>query len=355
MKNLYNKLWTNIINNTSNDPIAIHNYRYIFIFIFVFYFIPTDTLWITDAPDALYNPPKLSIGSFFSGFPSYTVLFIINVLIVVGLFMISLNKYSNIAGIITFLLIIINLNFKYSLGKIDHDILLYLTLLCFSLCNWRFDVSKENKILPIPPETLLAIFIAFGMFTAGIQKATNWIDFDMQKSGFLAWFNSGYYNQNRTLFLASMIPKLPMVVIELMDYFTVIFELAPFPILLFGSKKLWKMWLITACLFHIGVILFLNITFVPHILVYLPFLIPAKFFTNFGKIGKSVFISAIGICGIIQIYLMTNSTTIMREIIGSRSILLIVSLVLLSSVVVIGIYSMYLDSKKPVLETNPTS
>ena len=83
-----------------------------------------------------------------------------------------------------------------------------------------------ERLFPVRAETLLALAITFGMFTAGFEKSTNWIDFDMSESGFLKWFYGGYLNNGRTHMLADWVPHMHPLIIESFDYIAVIFELS---------------------------------------------------------------------------------------------------------------------------------
>jgi hypothetical protein len=208
---------------------------------------------------------------FFGGFPETKTILFIQLLILLSLVLITKDKLTVAFGLVCFSAMIVLFNIRYSLGKIDHSILLPATLLCFSLGNWKIN---GKKFLPIPPESLLALFIGFGMFTAGYQKALNWVDFDVEHSGFLSWFYGGYYNLDRNTFLTSYVFKIPGLVIELFDYLVVAFELSALPIILYGKKRYWRIWIWIACLFHLTNVLLLNIPFLPNVLAYLPFILP---------------------------------------------------------------------------------
>ena len=342
-KELYSNIWNRIISTTKVDSGIISNYQKIFIIAFLIMFFPSTDSWISNVPDALYNPPKISIATFFTGFPDPWVIMTFNVLIVIGLVFIGLNRYTFIAGILTVVFLIIKFNLKFSLGKIDHNFLIIATLLCFTLGNWKAIKGKENGRLPIPPETLLGILIAFAMFTAGYQKAIEWIDFDMSRNGFLSWFNPGYYAGGRDLMLAPMVLDFPPIVIELFDYIAVFFELSAIVILFTGKRLLWKKWVLFALLFHIVVLLFLNIMFLTHLMVYLPFLLPAAVSKEMGKNTKNILNVIIVLLGLTQIYLMMENKTIINILIGTRQEGLNYVLVMLSITFLIGCYSLFLD------------
>ena len=345
--NLYNFFWERIIKSSSIDQEVSSSYNKVFIIILILFFFP-DSIWLSELPNALYNPPKLSIAVFFSGFPNYTILLISHILLVLSLILIGIDKFKVGLGILSFILIIFISNFRYGFGKIDHEILLPITLLCFSLGNWKCDKENINHFLPIPPETLLALFISFGMFTAGIQKLFSWIDFDTQYSGFLYWFNSGYYNLGRTNFLAPLVLKMPPLIIELFDYLAVIFELSPLFILTLGKKIYWKLWIVSACFFHFNTLLLLNINFTTHILVYLPYIIPLSLIHFFKKNttphGVNISIIIIGSFQILSLILANKS--LLNFLIADKKLNLYFALILWFLIILVGIYSMVTNSKK---------
>ncbi|MGB3586645.1 MAG: hypothetical protein WBA23_08905 [Tunicatimonas sp.] len=174
----------------------------------------------------------------------------------------------------TFLIIYFFANtFAFGFGKIDHVILLPLTLLCFSFSNWgTMYALKPDRRLPFHNSSLgiLGIFISFGMFTAGFEKLLVWVDFDTSTSGFLNWFYSGYFGYGRQLLLADWVFYLPKLVIEAMDYLAVVFELSAFLWLIRGPFS-WRIWLLCACAFHLTNTLLLNIPFYIHVPVFAAF------------------------------------------------------------------------------------
>ena len=229
--------------------------------------------WLETIPDSLYYPPRLSAGRFFSGFLNFPYLSIIDILIVLCCVGITIGFYARWMGF-TFLALYFFANtFAFGFGKIDHIILLPLTLLCCSFSNWGIVYAyKPDKKMPFHNASLgiLGIFISFGMFTAGFEKLLIWVDFDTSTNGFLNWFYSGYFGYGRQLLLAEWVFYLPRVVTEAMDYLAVAFELSAFLWLLGGAFS-WRIWLLAACAFHLTNTLLLNIPFYIHVPVFIAF------------------------------------------------------------------------------------
>jgi len=72
---------------------------------------------------------------------------------------------------------------------------------------------------------IFACLIAFGLFTAGLEKAYVWLDGDLGTSGFMSWFVSGYFDLGRNFLLAPQVLKIDSRLFELADYTAVLFEL----------------------------------------------------------------------------------------------------------------------------------
>jgi len=153
--------------------------------------------WMADMPHLLFNPPILSIAGLYGGFLPNSLLLLFDIGMVLCAFLITIGLRTRWASIGFFAIYIAGSSFENSFGKIDHSFLLPLTVLCFAFSNW----GTKNAIVPDAPSryhgsaiALLAISLAFGMFTAGIFKLKGWFDLDLSTSGFLNWFYSGHFN-----------------------------------------------------------------------------------------------------------------------------------------------------------------
>ena len=337
MTKIIDQIWGRIISATELSDGSSTSYRRIFSLVALIMFIP-DSLFLSELPDALFDPPRLSPFVFLSGYPGYWFLLILHLFIILGLLFIGLDRHIKLSGIVVTISFLILDGYRYSLGKVDHGILLPVTIFFFSLVNWK--KHSKDSILPIPAETLIAVFIAFGMFTAGIQKAIIWIDFDSTQNGFISWFFNGYFQMDRSHLLSGWIFNAPNLLLELFDYTAVLFELSPFIILLTGNKKLWKYWLIVACAFHTANLLFLNISFHFHLLIYLAYLIPIGLQHWIEKISLKVYASIILLVAISQIAVLTLlHHPIVKAFIPEYSDQLIIDLILWLTVFFIGLWS----------------
>ncbi|MGJ8671437.1 hypothetical protein [Rubritalea sp.] len=254
--------------------------------LFYFLFLNSNYSWISDLPDALFDPPPLSMAILWSGFPSSMLITILQSLLVISIGSLGISRFPRSSLVLFCLSYFILNSARYSLGKIDHTIMAPLAIICLGMATVRAKNIRSRLIdtlSPIRPEALLALALSFGMFSAGYPKLLNWIDLDLSESGFLRWFYSGYLNNGRTEYLADMVPHFHPWFIEALDYMAVVFELSPLLFLLSGKPLIWRLWLTMACLFHLGNLLLLNINFTGNTLCYLPFLIPASLVTFFYK------------------------------------------------------------------------
>lgn len=231
--------------------------------------------FMANIPDGLFQPSPFSITAVATGFPDtgfFLILEVICILSALAMVWGIRARWAGFAFVVAFFLL---KSYLFSLGKIDHSVFLPVTVLCLSLtnagCYAALVPDKPWKFTAIGP-TLLAICLCFGMFTAGIPKLFYWVDFDLGTSGFLSWFNAGYFNQRQDIPLAELVFALPPFVLELMDYSATFLELIAF-VCLIWSPRSWRGWLTVICLFHAANVLLLAINFKVHVVAYLPFLL----------------------------------------------------------------------------------
>jgi uncharacterized membrane protein YphA (DoxX/SURF4 family) len=282
-------LWRKAEDASENDARSLSLLRILYGLFIVLFYTPS-FFWIGKVPQSLFLPPFLSLGILFDDFPSYHWLLAIDISLIICTICLLLGIKARYAGIFFSLFYIIGSSFQYSFGKIDHYIMFPVFILGLSLTNWGVNyalipdkkVSKEvqRKVLAI-----LAVLVCFGMFTSGYEKALYWIDFDLEKGGFLAWFSEGFFSQERKYLLAPFVLLVPPKIFEIFDYFAVVFELSPMIALLTG-RKWWQLWLLVACIFHLGNTLLLNIPFASHAPIYLSF-IPVNSFMKMGEMHLS--------------------------------------------------------------------
>lgn len=266
--------WSRISASTVVKPENLGFFR-LMLGVFLLIFYPPDYSWIASMPKALFNPPPFSIAAFSHGFPSpaffsgmEVLLLCCNVCIIAGI----KSRFSSLVYVAG---TIICMNFQFSFGKIDHSFLVYALLACLAFTDGGsyFALLPDKKTNPSRTQKSIALFgliLCFAFFSAGYEKALNWVNFNMDVSGTASWLYGGYFNLNRTAFLSGYFINAPFAVFKLMDVTAVLFELSALFFLL-HSRKSWLLWLLAACLFHILNTLVLNIDFLLNSMVYLVF------------------------------------------------------------------------------------
>jgi hypothetical protein len=250
---------------------------------YILLFVAPYSAFVGQVPQAFYNPPVLSFANLFAGFPPCWLMLAGDLVRIWLVVLITIGIKTRFCTIVLCLLTFLSENFVYSFGKINHDhILLWAVALCLAFTDWGvpYALVPDRRLNPKTATRALAtagVLIAFGMFTAGFDKALHWINFDLSTGGFLDWFYDGYYTIDRKLLLAPLVFRVPPQLFKILDYAAVAFELSPFFFLLAG-RTAWRAWLLVATCFHLASALLLNIPFHGYALVYLLFLAFTRFF-----------------------------------------------------------------------------
>ncbi len=350
--------WNRIIRASELSEESLQILRFVLPALYILFYMPDYNL-VARIPDAWFDPAPLSIAAPFQSFPTLLFFQITQTLLVVCALALMWGHRPRFFGLMFCALHLLITSFEYSVGKIDH--VAHLFLLCFfclSLGNWGSPITKNSYTLPIPCSTLLAVLLAFGMFTAGFEKSLKWIDFDTNTSGFLSWYFSGYYNLGRDELLAPAITQLPRICLELMDYSAVAFEMSPFICLLLG-KRYWVAWCAIACTFHAGTTVLLNISFPYQIFGYLPFLIPAFLLANLGNHAKHFSFIILAICSYRTAIIWADNCPLLRDVLLPTDLTkLYFDLCVWVSLAAIGAYHAYTLhclTREPSKQTSPMS
>jgi hypothetical protein len=264
--------------NLSRDQLAL--YRICYAGFFLLFGLPTFS-WISNNPDIFFNPPFYSLAAFLSGFPPFEILLLLDITIALLFIFLLFGYKTKIVSILITVLWITGNSFRYSFGKIDHDIIPILIPFLMAFSGWgnKFSIdSKQNDNIQSTtyresglPITLIALILGFGFFTAGFPKLLHWIDFDLTTQGVRSWVIRGYYEVGRDAFLLPFFAEINSSLFwELLDIVAVIFELGFF-ISVF-KPSLFRTFVGIAVLFHFTNLLMLNISFYSHLIVYLLFI-----------------------------------------------------------------------------------
>lgn len=259
----------------SLDQKSLSIYRIIFS-LYVLTFISFNYGWIGNVPDIFFYPPYFSIANFFSGFPSQLFFKFIHFILVLLFICLLFGFKTRLVSILASLLWILAVSFNYSFGKIDHLVLVFITPLLLSFSAWGnyYSIDSFYKIKIRKRYyglSILALFICYGFFTAGLPKLFGWVDFDLDTSGVRSWLHTKYYINNKQEYLSGYFINLKSNLFwEMLDYTAVIFELS-FLAACFTTRKIFRSYLCLAVIFHFINFLMLNISFTSYIIVYAAF------------------------------------------------------------------------------------
>ena len=262
--------------STASDTLSLSAVRILFGLLLLLVGWPRYAL-LAGLPDALYQPPLLSMAALFGGFPPAWLLHGLDATVLLTLVTLTLGFRTRLSTIALLCTLLLGNSFRFSLGKIDHDIMpiAFLFAMCFRDWGRHLSVDALLRTAPRPVERtdllLPGVFLAFGFFSAGFGKAMNWVDLDPGTGGTLGWLHNGFHVLGRNKLLAPQAMALDEPWLwELADLLAVAFELGGFVALF--HRRAWYLWLLAAALFHASVLLLLNISFIVHVPVYLAFL-----------------------------------------------------------------------------------
>ena len=254
-------------------------YRIVYGWYILFFLGMPRVSWLSTMHDGMFHPPHPSIASLlFSAFPSVTVLHLLDLLIIVFAFGVLIGYRTRTSSVLFTLTIIFAKSFEYSLGKINHDLIVYMIPLVLAFANWgkaySIDARKEKNTSPIAtwPVTLMAVLLGFCIFTSGWPKLmAGWLNTDtLAVKGKLF---THFFVQGRQDLLAEFFINIPSPAFwEFNDWAAVLMELAFLPAIICARSMRSLIGFIL--FFHTLVLLMLNIVFVPIYIVYFLIALP---------------------------------------------------------------------------------
>lgn len=235
-------------------------------------FTVPDISWVSEYPDFMFQAPPGPLWVL-SGFPSLTVLIALEILRSLTLVMLALGIWTRYVSIAAWVMLSLTYGLTFTLGKVDHTILMVIVPLVLAFANWgdRFSIDAlRRKHEPSPqrqwPLRLLALLIGWAFFAAAVTKLlTGWLSPSSQAAR--GYFVLGFLTEDRTHLLATWVAAHDVTAAwELIDWMTVLFE---FSILL--ALPWWRAFrttLAVATTFHLGVLLSMNIDFSNAVVAY---------------------------------------------------------------------------------------
>ncbi|MBZ4486839.1 HTTM domain-containing protein [Microbacterium sp. cx-55] len=224
-------------------------------------------------PDSVFNAP---LGPFrlLGGFPPVEVLLILQWALACAIVLLGLGLFTSIASAsVTVLLIIVN-GVQFSSGKIDHSIIFVLAPVILMFTGWGSRSSLDARLrsataptkTPQWPLRLFALVIAIAFASAAIQKLlSGWLSTASQATR--GHFIRQFVANGRDEWLTPTFLQFDSTLVwESLDWITVVFEFAFLIAVL--NWRAWRIVISVACLFHLGVLLMMNIAFYPNVIAY---------------------------------------------------------------------------------------
>ena len=225
-------------------------------------------------PDAFYYPP-FGPMRLLSGFP--TELFFEALVLALNLSAVALliGYRTRWASVTTGALLFVGFGYLYSLGKINHNILVLIIPFAMAVTGWgaryswdalRRDAGASTVRVRVWPITLVSLCVGFSMFASGMNKLlTGWLDPSAQAvQGHL---HRLYYVSGSQDLLAPFFLNLDTHFFwESLDYSTVALEVG-FLAACF-HPTMFRLFCGIAVLFHFGVAVMMNIIFTSNLVAY---------------------------------------------------------------------------------------
>lgn len=243
--------------------------------------------YLSSLPADFYNPPPGPM-MLFEGFPLFIVFQMLYAFAVLSVLAMLLGYRTKWASILSGLFILILQGLIYSIGKVNHEILVPLVPILMAFSNWgnSFSIDSlkpperktDTSTIASWPLVLLSVFIGFMMFTSGWPKILGgWLD--PTTHAVKAHLFNQYFVHEREAYLAGYAVQINSQIFwEILDWITIIFEIG---FLVSIRKAKWfRFFLVFAVFFHFSTKMLLNISFLPNFLAYAAFL-------NWGQIYQS--------------------------------------------------------------------
>lgn len=251
-------------------------YRIFASLFYLFFLLPDFEFYLTLAsfPTDFFSPPPGPM-MLLEDFPPAWILQLIHVLLILSWVCVLLGFKTKKASITAGIFMMILQGFMFSLGKVNHEILLSVTPMLMAFSNWGVAFSfdslkhKESKKTEGWPLVLLALFIGFMMFSAGLPKILGgWLDPSTQATkGHLL---NQYFVRGRQDLLAHIAIQIDAAWLwEFLDWATIFFEIG---FLIAVLKAKWfRLFVCFAVLFHFSTMMTLNIAFLSNFMAYAAF------------------------------------------------------------------------------------
>ncbi|MEX2601550.1 MAG: HTTM domain-containing protein [Balneolaceae bacterium] len=247
----------------------------------LFFLVPSPGIYgyLAGLPADFYSPAPGPM-MLFDRFPPESILMFLHYLLLISLTSMLIGFQTRWSSLISGLLMFTLKGFIFSIGKINHDLLLSVVPILFAFSHWggSFSVdSLRKRRTPLTsgtdygwPLVLLGLFIGFMMFTAGFPKILGgWLDPGSQAAQ--GHFLNQVYQKGRTDLLAvTALHWNHGLFWEALDYATILFETG-FLVAIFRPRTT-RLFISIAVLFHFSTMMIMNISFLFNFIAYAAFL-----------------------------------------------------------------------------------
>ena len=240
---------------------------------------PRDFRWVAQFPDSFVKGPA---GPFWllRRVPPEGVLVGLELLVGVSAAFLLVGLFTRTASIVLAVALLGGYGTVYSLGKIDHNVFVILVPVLLSFARWgdawSLDALRRaprDPAAPAPqwPLRLLALLVGLGFLTAAVPKVlSGWLS--PATHAVQGVMFTQYHVNGRTELLADrFVGVRDGFFWESVDVATVLLEgLLVVAVL---SWRWWRVGIAIACLFHLGVLLMMNIGFSSNVVTYAAFVL----------------------------------------------------------------------------------
>lgn len=234
--------------------------------------------WVAAYPDTWFHAP-IGPMMLFDAFPSVLFLNGLELALAIAYACLLLGWRTTTASWAVTLVSFVGYGFVYSLGKIDHGILFVILPPVMALAGWGARLSVDSLRREDAPSDELAtqwplrgfaLLTGIAFLTAALPKlGAGWLSLETQ--AVQATLFRQYYVHGRDEYLAEVFVGLSNRWLwESMDYFAVGLE-AGFVVAALLAWRAWRAVCAVAVLFHVGVLLMMNIAFFVNVVAYAAF------------------------------------------------------------------------------------
>ncbi|MGE0636377.1 MAG: hypothetical protein AB7P01_08055 [Bacteroidia bacterium] len=222
-----------------------------------------------------------SIATLYGEFPSQLYFAAIDIAVFFCVFLVMIGLFTRVASVLTFILIVLNYSFAFSIGGASSLLIIPFFFLVLAFSNWTFSYSLDallfKKKKPTNTAFIVIILLAtltFSFFISAFMKIKGgWLSCDSQAI-FVYWFSNYFIDSRVSVLNPDNFYINSKLFWEASDYIIVLVEAAPF--LLLWNKKLLRVSFLFLGAFQLLVYIFLNISFSVFPIMYCFFIIDTE-------------------------------------------------------------------------------